>query len=192
MIEDAVRAYAAFEDRTTDPSTPSAGEGLVYFKDGALHSIDDAGTVVEYGAGGGGATAELLDWHQVARASSGGTSIGTSFTTVAENSVTLEVTPTVPSSGQLRVVFAHKTASAGSYVRLHDGTAEIADTNQLASPTSSSVNGTLLWYLTGLTADATQTIQVQIRASSGTLNLYSGPGTGTSDHGPMTLEAWAA
>lgn len=59
MLEDALRAYAKFEDRTTDPATPAAGEGLVYFKDGKLHSKDDAGTVVEYGAGGGGGGGDL-------------------------------------------------------------------------------------------------------------------------------------
>jgi len=54
MLEDALRVYAKFEDRTTDPATPAAGEGLVYVKDGKLHTKDDAGTVVEYGTGGGG------------------------------------------------------------------------------------------------------------------------------------------
>jgi len=53
MLEDAIRAYATYEDRTTDPATPGSGETLVYVKDGKLHTVDDGGTVVEYGAGGG-------------------------------------------------------------------------------------------------------------------------------------------
>lgn len=64
LLDDALRAYAKFEDRTTDPATPAAGEGLVYFKDGAIHSIDDAGTVVTYGAdtgGGGSGDLTLID-----------------------------------------------------------------------------------------------------------------------------------
>jgi hypothetical protein len=54
MLEDALREYGKYEDRTTNPSTPAAGTGLIFFKDGIIHSIDDAGTVVEYGSGGGG------------------------------------------------------------------------------------------------------------------------------------------
>lgn len=52
LLEDALRAYALFEDRTTDPSTPAANRGLIYFKDGVIHSIDDAGTVRSYGSAG--------------------------------------------------------------------------------------------------------------------------------------------
>jgi hypothetical protein len=44
LLEDALRAYARFEDRADDPGTPPAGQGLVYFKDGKLHTIDDGGT----------------------------------------------------------------------------------------------------------------------------------------------------
>jgi hypothetical protein len=56
-LSDALRAYATFEDRTTDPATPTAGTGLVYFKDGKLHQRDSAGVVTdltESGGGGGG------------------------------------------------------------------------------------------------------------------------------------------
>jgi hypothetical protein len=60
MLEDALRVYSKYEDRTTNPSTPAAGAGLIYFKDGKIHSIDDAGTVVEYGASGGSTVDE--DW----------------------------------------------------------------------------------------------------------------------------------
>lgn len=53
MLEDAIRAYAKFEDRESDPSTPSSGHALVYVKDGAIHSINDQGEVTAYGAGNG-------------------------------------------------------------------------------------------------------------------------------------------
>lgn len=54
LLEDAIRAYAKFEDRADDPVTPAAGSGLIYFKDGALYGIDAAGVVTAYGSGGGG------------------------------------------------------------------------------------------------------------------------------------------
>ena len=60
MLEDALREYAAFDDRTGDPSTPATDVALVYVKDGVLHTVDDQGTVVEYG-GGGGSTAVPLN-----------------------------------------------------------------------------------------------------------------------------------
>lgn len=68
MVEDAIREYSTFEDRSTDPSTPASGTGLVYFKDGVLHSIDDAGAVTEYGAAaapGGSEGWFLIDEHVV-------------------------------------------------------------------------------------------------------------------------------
>ncbi len=43
--EDAVLPYRRLEDRTTDPSTPAAGSGIAFMKDGGLYIIDDAGTV---------------------------------------------------------------------------------------------------------------------------------------------------
>jgi len=54
LLEDALRAYAKYEDRTTDPDTPPSGQALLYVKNGVVHSIDDAGAVTEYGSGGGG------------------------------------------------------------------------------------------------------------------------------------------
>lgn len=59
LLEAAQNPYLTFEDRSTDPATPTAGSGLLYVKDGVVHSIDDAGTVVEYGSGGGGGGSSL-------------------------------------------------------------------------------------------------------------------------------------
>jgi hypothetical protein len=54
LLEDAIRQYATFADRTTDPAAPSAGERLVYVKDGSLWHRGPTGSPVEVGGGGGG------------------------------------------------------------------------------------------------------------------------------------------
>jgi hypothetical protein len=54
LLEDAIRQYARFEDRTTDPAAPPAGQRLVYVKGGSLWHRGPSGSPVEVGAGGGG------------------------------------------------------------------------------------------------------------------------------------------
>ena len=61
MLEDALREYAAFDDRTGDPATPATDVALVYVKDGVLHTIDDQGAVTAYGEGGGAGNPTTVD-----------------------------------------------------------------------------------------------------------------------------------
>ena len=72
LLEDAIRAYATYEDRATDPATPGSGQTLVYVKDGKLHTVDDAGAVTEYGTGapggGGGGALTLIEEQTLASA----------------------------------------------------------------------------------------------------------------------------
>lgn len=89
MLEDALREYAAFEDRINDPATPSADTGLLYIKNGKVHSIDDAGTVTEYGSGGGGGGGAIL---QVVTAVST-VDDATTATTMQNSSLAATITP---------------------------------------------------------------------------------------------------
>lgn len=94
MLEDALREYAAYEARTTDPSTPAAGRALVYFKDGALHTIDSAGTVTTYGSGAGGGGGAVL---QVQTAVLNVNSATTS-TSLVSSGLSVTITPTAADS----------------------------------------------------------------------------------------------
>jgi hypothetical protein len=128
MIEDAIRTYEQFEDRSTDPSTPASGHGLIYFKDGKIHSIDDAGAVTEYGAGGGGGG--VLGYESAA---------GTTDQTLSNDTVTDLTSLSVSlAAGTWLVmgkhVFERSSGSPYSVLRLTDGSNNTLDQSKNVSP----------------------------------------------------------
>lgn len=60
-LENAQSPFLTFDDQASDPTTPSAGLVIGYFKSGVLYSRDSAGTVTSYGASGSVATDAIYD-----------------------------------------------------------------------------------------------------------------------------------
>jgi hypothetical protein len=167
MIEDALREYASYEDRSTDPSTPASGSGLIYFKNGKIHSRDDAGTVVEYGpaVGGGGEFTES----QTVKLTTGDLTT-TSATFVDATGLTVTLTT---AAVRCLVLFSAVLLNSGS----DKTTFDIAvDGTRQGQSYGLGYNGdnpleahhTSITYLTGVLTAASHTIKIQWRVDGGT------------------------
>ena len=179
LLEDALRAYAKYEDRTTNPATPTSGSALVFVKDGKLHTVDDAGTVVEYGTGGGGggdgADGEL-GYNEITANSDNST--GAAVTVVS-------VAVTLPASRRIRVTGHGRINISSDSTR---GLVRIADTGgslRIIGDTTRSTGGggdSSFYgsYHFDSGAGGAETFSLTVERLSGTGNVRAS--TGTSIH----------
>lgn len=130
----------------------------------------------------------------VNKAASGGTSYATTMVDIVENSVTLAVTFTTPPSGKVIVRLAADGMDTGvpRYCLYDVGATAVVAGTYRNSATSGAMNTVLKeWYLS-LTPNTSYTLRPQIKAGSGTLNLYSGPGSADGNFGPIVCTVTAA
>lgn len=172
------------------PSTPSAGQAVIYVKsDGKIYLKDDAGTETDLTASGGSSSLLAVKAY---RAGSDAALASTSNTTSTDVDATnAAVTFTAPASGNVLIRFTGMVSVTGTsqvgYWTVRETTTVLATSLVDQTSTALAASRTVAFYLTGVTAGSHTYKWGQHTTASDTISLFTGP-----TFGQLVMEVWSA